>query len=165
MTMLVTGASGRLGRYVLREARKRNLDVAAWSGRQVGDLFGYTLTPVCLEDLQDIGRRFEALRPHVVLHIAAMANVNQCYRNPGLAEQINVQATSMLAGLAAGRCRFVHLSTDMVFGGDTAPYRETDPVAAALGLRENQGIGRTGGLAEQRCVRRALEPALRAKPW
>ena len=129
MTILVTGASGRLGRYVLREAQKRRLQLTAWSGNQTGQLFGRTLTPVRLEDLESVRRRFQDLRPHAVLHIAAMANVNECLRTPALAEQINVRASALLAELAAPACRFVHVSTDMVFGGDKAPYREDAPTA------------------------------------
>ncbi|HEV8060778.1 MAG TPA: SDR family oxidoreductase [Gemmataceae bacterium] len=143
MTLLVTGASGRLGRYVLREARKRNWEVAAWSGRQTGEIFGYLLTPVRLEAEEDVRRRFHALRPHAVLHIAAMANVGDCVRQAGLAEQINYRATSFLAEVAAAQCRFVYVSTDMVFGGDKAPYREPDPTAPL------SVYGRTKALAEQ----------------
>jgi dTDP-4-dehydrorhamnose reductase len=35
----------------------------------------------------------------------------------------------MLAELAGDHCRIVHVSTDMVFSGDQAPYREHDPRA------------------------------------
>ncbi len=143
MKLLVTGASGRLGRYLLREARKRDLEVAAWSGRQTDEIFGYSLTPVRLEHEEDVRRRFHALRPHAVLHIAAMANVSDCVRQAGRAEQINHRATSLLAELAAGVCRFVYVSTDMVFGGDKAPYREPD-LPAPLSI-----YGRTKVLAEQ----------------
>jgi dTDP-4-dehydrorhamnose reductase len=129
MTILVTGASGRLGRYVLHEAQKRNLQLTAWTGKQTGQMFGYNLTPVPLEDFESVRRHFQQLRPRAVLHIAAMANVNECMRTPQMAEQINVRAAALLAELASPACRFVHVSTDMVFGGDKAPYREDAPTA------------------------------------
>lgn len=147
MSLLVTGASGRLGRHVLREARRRQLNLTAWSGSFTGELFGYPVTPVRLENLEDFRQRFRALQPSGVLHIAAMANVNECFRDPSLAEQINHQATSAIAELAATHCRFVHVSTDMIFGGDKAPYREHDPVAP---LSE---YGRSKARAEQALAR------------
>ncbi len=49
MRLLVTGAGGRLGRYLLREARLRDFEVIAWSGRQTGEVSGYRLIPVPLE--------------------------------------------------------------------------------------------------------------------
>jgi dTDP-4-dehydrorhamnose reductase len=130
MAMLVTGASGRLGRYVLREARRRELSLTAWSGHQIGEIFGYPLTPVPLQDRDELQSRFEDLAPSAVLHIAALANVNECYHQPELAEQVNHNATALLAQLASrANARFIQVSTDMVFGGDKAPYRETDPAA------------------------------------
>ena len=129
MTILVTGASGRLGRYVLREARERGLQATTWSGKQTGQLFDYPLIPVPIDDSESVRRHFQQLRPRAVLHIAAMANVNQCMRTPAIAEQVNVRASALLAELASPPCRFVHVSTDMVFGGDKAPYREDAPTA------------------------------------
>ncbi len=129
MRILVTGASGRLGRYVLREARQRDLDVVAWSGRQTGEVFGYPLVPIQIEDAQEVSQRFRVAKSDAILHAAAFAKVNECYQNPARAWQVNVDATRTLAELATGKCPMVHVSTDMVFGGDRAPYREADPAA------------------------------------
>jgi dTDP-4-dehydrorhamnose reductase len=80
------------------------------------------LSPSALE------RSFETLRPDAVIHAAALADPDRCEEDPTLAEALNVGATETLARLcAARRARFVMLSTDLVFGGDHAPYRESDP--------------------------------------
>ncbi len=160
MTLLVTGASGRLGRYLLREARKRKLEIAAWSGRQTGEIFGYPLTPVRLEEEEEVRSRFHA-PASASLHIAAMANVSECVRNSGLAEQINHRATCLLADLAAGSCRFVYVSTDMVFGGEKRRIGKWTRLAA-IGLWQNQDKGRTGSSPTGEDMHRAAEPALRA---
>jgi dTDP-4-dehydrorhamnose reductase len=127
MRLLVTGAGGRLGRYILREARLRDYEVIAWSGRQTGEVSGYRLISVPLEKPDVLRKRFHEAKPDMVLHAAALAKVEDCRQNPWLADQVNAIAPCTLAELATSRCRLVHVSTDMVFRGDRAPYRESDP--------------------------------------
>jgi dTDP-4-dehydrorhamnose reductase len=127
MRLLVTGAGGRLGRYILREARLRDFEVIAWSGRQTGEVSGYRLISVPLEKPVVLRQRFLEAKPDMVLHAAALAKVEDCRQNPWLADQVNAIAPCTLAELCANHCRFVHVSTDMVFRGDQAPYREDDP--------------------------------------
>jgi dTDP-4-dehydrorhamnose reductase len=143
MKLLITGASGRLGRYVLREARVRGLDVIAWSGRQSGEVSGYRLHPVSMKDPAALRRHFREANPDAFLNIAALAKVDECRQDPWSTAQINSIAPVILAALTALRCRFVQVSTDMVFGGDRAPYRETAETAP---LSE---YGRSKARAEQ----------------
>ena len=98
----------------------------AWSGRQAGEVSGYRLIPVPLEKPEVLRQRFLEASPDLVVHTAALAKVDDCRQNPWLAGQVNAKAPYLLAELAAKRCRFVHVSTDMVFRGDCAPYREAD---------------------------------------
>ena len=48
MRIVLTGASGQLGGYLLRELQTRDWAVTAWSGHQTGELFGCRLHPVDL---------------------------------------------------------------------------------------------------------------------
>src|SRR5262249_48570044 len=130
MRLLLTGASGLLGAYLLRELAQWQGDGVAWSGTQGGDLFGRRLLPVDLADTDQVVAAFRQSKPTVVLHAAALASVAECQRDPQRARQVNVQATALLAELAAeGRARLVFVSTDLVFDGEHAPYRETDSAA------------------------------------
>jgi dTDP-4-dehydrorhamnose reductase len=126
MRYLITGASGQLGSYLLRELRGR-VTLSAWSGSKGGELFGIPLVPVELTNHEKITTAFAAARPEVVIHCAALARIADCYRDPARARQVNVAATEVLAGLSSrARTRFVFVSTDLVFDGQHGRYREED---------------------------------------
>ena len=130
MRVLVTGASGQLGSYLLRELRRRGGEVVAWSGTRRGDLFGVPLRPVDLGDAGAVAGGFREARPDVVVHAGALAGVDDCHRDPGRAHQVNTHGTAVLAELAAAAgARFVYVSTDHVFDGEHGWYREEDPPA------------------------------------
>jgi dTDP-4-dehydrorhamnose reductase len=129
MRVLVTGASGQLGSYLLLRLRG-GADVAAWSGTRRGDLFGVPLRPVDLADASAVADAFRRNRPAVVVHAGALARVADCHRDPDRAARVNTAGTVALAGLAAGAgARLVYVSTDLVFDGQRGGYREDDPPA------------------------------------
>jgi dTDP-4-dehydrorhamnose reductase len=130
MRLLLTGASGQLGAYLLRQLRADGGEVVAWSGHDAGERFGTRLLPVDLADPDAVAAAFRAARPDVVLHAGAMARVAGCHRDPALARRVNTEATALLAELAAAAGGgLVFVSTDMVFDGERAPYREEDESA------------------------------------
>lgn len=130
MRLLLTGASGQLGAYLLREGLRRGGPLAAWSGHRPGELFGCPLRPVDLTNADAVATAFREARPDVVIHAAAMAGVADCHRDPARAESINTRGSARIAELAAqSEARLVHVSTDMVFDGERGGYREEDAVA------------------------------------
>ncbi len=130
MRVLVTGASGHLGSYLLRECRRRGDSVVAWSGRRQGELFGWPLRPIDLTEADAVAAAFHDARPEVVVHTAALTVVSDCQREPERAERINACGSAILAELAdRAKIPLLHVSTDMVFDGERAPYREGDAVA------------------------------------
>jgi dTDP-4-dehydrorhamnose reductase len=128
--ILVTGASGQLGSYLLRELRQRDAAVIAWTGSQTGERFGYPLLPVDLRNGDVVVKAFCDARPDIVIHTAAMSAVADCVRDPAAAAAVNVQGTRLLAELADERkARLLNVSTDLVFDGERAPYRQDDGCA------------------------------------
>ena len=149
---LVTGASGQLGAYVIRELMRGGREVVAWSGTRVETVQGVAVRPVELSNRDLVAQAFRDAAPTAVIHAAAMAAVGDCARDPVRADAVNHQGTAMLAELAANsRARFVFVSTDLVFDGVHAPYRE-DAAPAPL-----SAYGRTKAHAEQAldCVRQS----------
>lgn len=66
----------------------------------------------------------------VVIHCAALTDVDRCEEAPDLAMQLNRDASICLARAAASNeAKFVFISTDAVFSGNKcSPYTEVDPV-------------------------------------
>jgi dTDP-4-dehydrorhamnose reductase len=144
MRLLLTGASGQLGAYVLLAVRDWKTDVVAWSGSRTGELFGRPLRPVDLADAGAVAAAFREAGPDVVLHAGALTSVAGCHRDPRRARQVNAEGTATLADLAArAGARLVLVSTDLVFDGEGGSYREEDPVSPL------SVYGRTKVAAEQ----------------
>ncbi len=130
MRLLLTGASGLLGSYLLRECLRQDEEVVAWSGRQQGERFGCLLRPIDIVDPDALVSAFHDARPDCIIHTAALAAVSDCHRDPQRAERINTHSSAILAELAdRAKIPLFHVSTDMVFDGQHAPYREGDAVA------------------------------------
>lgn len=129
MRILITGASGLLGAYLAQAATSRRLDAS---------FVGLTLVPEddprwlrCdLTDPDSVTRLWERVAPQLVVHGAALTNVDLCERDPALADAVNRRATELLARHAVtSGTRLVYVSTDSVFDGRRGGYAETDEPA------------------------------------
>jgi dTDP-4-dehydrorhamnose reductase len=130
MRWLVTGASGHLGGYLLRELVGRGETVVAWSGGRRGPGEGVELRPVDLCEPDAVQDAFQAARADVCVHAAALATVADCWKEPERARRVNVDATRFLTELTdRNGVRFVFVSTDLVFDGERGSYREGDATA------------------------------------
>jgi dTDP-4-dehydrorhamnose reductase len=130
MRILVTGATGALGGYLLRELARTDVDVTAWAGSRAGARYAYPVWPVDLADADAVARAFRAAEPDAVLHAGAVAAVAECFRHPEWAWLVNARGSALLADLAAeAGCRLVLVSTDLVFDGEKGWYDERDPPA------------------------------------
>ena len=118
MKLVVTGAAGLLGKGLVQVFREQHETVALT--REDGDL----------TDANRMRALLEEIRPEVIVHAAAMPDLDECEKNPELAFRVNTEATRSLAKIAQDLgARFAFISTDAVFDGMAkGPYVETDPV-------------------------------------
>jgi dTDP-4-dehydrorhamnose reductase len=89
---------------------------------------GYTYESVNLRNAVSVQQLLEKHRPDVIIHAAAMTQVDECERNKDVCWDTNVAATRYLIQAAEKYNAFLlFLSTDFIFDGLEGPYREDDP--------------------------------------
>ncbi|MFA6471828.1 MAG: SDR family oxidoreductase [Candidatus Latescibacterota bacterium] len=126
MRVLVTGSTGRIGRALLLQ-RPADIETEVLLDpceQSDSDLPWYRA------DISDHDKTVMAItcaQPDMVVHLAAMTDVDRCERNPGKAIRVNDKGAGNVAE-ACSKCGagMVFLSTDYVFNGLCGPYTETD---------------------------------------
>ncbi|GAA5881432.1 hypothetical protein JCM16303_005647 [Sporobolomyces ruberrimus] len=128
MRIVVTGASGFLGREVYSALSARQYDVTGLAFSRSSR----ELVRVDLNDSRGIEALLEGLKPDVVVHCAAERRPDVCEASPDAARSLNVRATSNLARLSSAlKFALIYISTDYVFDGTAPPggYEVTDEPA------------------------------------
>ncbi len=125
MKVLITGAAGRIGGSLLLQ-KPPEIDVEVllspfsrqleypWYRTDIGDRDKTVMTVTCAD-------------PDVVIHCAAVTDVDRCETDPETAYRINSEGAGNIAQ-ACAECgaRMVLISTDHVFDGVSGPYSEND---------------------------------------
>lgn len=118
--VLVTGASGLLGREVLQSFTRAGWNVLglAYSRAREG------LKKVDLCDPKQVENVLDEFQPRVVIHSAAERRPDVVDKKSDSALALNVSATESLASLCAQRDIFLlYISSDAVFDGKAPPYK------------------------------------------
>jgi dTDP-glucose 4,6-dehydratase len=153
MKLLVTGGAGFIGsafiRMWLAEAGSDevvNLDALTYAGNlenlaSVANDPRYSLAHVNLCEADAVGRIVAAAAPDAIVHFAAESHVDRSILSPRPAIDTNFVGTFNLleAAKSAGVQRFIHVSTDEVYGSieapheadESAPLRTSSPYSAS----------------------------------
>lgn len=124
--LLVTGASGLLGSNLALHAAAHHTVVGVTNQHPLAQAPFDTVQADLLAP-GAVARVLDEAQPDWVVHCAALADIDACERKPELAHKLNTELPGELARETARRnLRFVHISTDAVFDGSKAPYKETD---------------------------------------
>ena len=129
MKILLTGASGLLGNAYAEVAIRRGHSIIALSGHREPVVEGIERSiRINARELEQITKLTLEIWPDVIVNCAAISSPADVDANPNLAEKINVALPRHLSQLSTHLgARFLHISTDMVFDGQSeAPYRSTD---------------------------------------
>lgn len=159
--LVVTGGAGFIGsaliRYLIRETAHRvvNVDCLTYAGNleslgEVTSSARYHFEPVDIRIAPEVRRLFREYRPDGVLHLAAESHVDRSIDAPAAFLETNVVGTFTLLEAARGflqslpqvdreRFRFVHVSTDEVYGSaaegvsftEESRYAPNSPYAAS----------------------------------
>jgi dTDP-4-dehydrorhamnose reductase len=124
LKVLVTGASGLCGSKIAQLTPQGN---SVYSGyKRDKPKYGISIQ-FDITNLNQVTRAFSKINPDVVIHAAALTNVDECEINKELAWKINVEGTKNIAE-ASKKCHsfLVYISTDYVFNGEKGNYTETE---------------------------------------
>ncbi|MBV8866526.1 MAG: dTDP-glucose 4,6-dehydratase [Acidobacteriaceae bacterium] len=147
MKLVVTGGAGFIGSCFVRMALRENwadqiinLDKLTYAGnlenlQPVANHAGYRFVQHDISDSAVIEDLFASIAPDAVVHFAAESHVDRSIHSPAPVIQTNFNGTFALLEAARKHklARFVHVSTDEVYGSIEAPYEadETYPLRAS----------------------------------
>src|SRR6185503_68627 len=131
MKILITGANGFLGYYLVEQLLEKDYSVIATGKGECrlpfthGTKFQYLsmdfTDPFSIHDV------FENIKPDVVIHAGAMSKPDDCELDQMKAYLINVEGTvQLLINAEDLKSFFIFLSTDFVFDGEKGMYKEED---------------------------------------
>ena len=130
MRILITGSNGLLGQKLisaLRNDPEVELTATSRGTDRTADTLGPRYRSVDISRQEEVDAVFDAVCPEVVIHSAAMTNVDACELDPVACKLQNITATEYLVKAAKRHgSHFIFLSTDFIFDGENGPYREED---------------------------------------
>jgi dTDP-glucose 4,6-dehydratase len=178
MRIIVTGGAGFIGSAVCRhlitktDAHVVNLDKLTYAGnleslRSVSGSSRYRFTKVDICDEASVRNVFDEVSPDAVLHLAAESHVDRSITGSRSFIDTNIVGTytmleaarrywSTLSGVAKDKFRFLHVSTDEVYGSlgaeglfqESTAYDPSSPYAASKAASDHLAVAwhRTYGL-------------------
>ncbi len=153
--VIVTGGAGFIGSAFVRttlgawpSAEILNFDKLTYAGNlenlaSIPESASYTFFHGDICDAEAVSRAFEEFQPDAIVHFAAESHVDRSIHSPAPVFETNLRGTFTLleAARMRGLARFLHVSTDEVYGsisGDADadeqyPLRTSSPYSASKG--------------------------------
>lgn len=123
MKVLVTGANGFLGKKIVKILKQKNFTIIPTS--KIKDSTNLFLDITKKESVLEL---LKSENPDVVIHTAALTNVDWCEENPKETFKVNVEGTKNVCnGCIKTNAKMVLISTDYIFDGSkSSSYVEND---------------------------------------
>ena len=147
MKLLITGASGLLGINLALEAMREHEVI----GLDRGKLQSAPFRVMQFDFLRngEIHYLLDTIHPDALINCAAIANLEECEREPDQAYQLNAEFPRGLARACAERdIQFLHLSTDAVFDGTKRDAYTEDDEPNPLGVYSQTKLAGEGAVRE-----------------
>lgn len=129
-TILTTGSNGLLGQKLTERLLQSNpfkLIATAKGANRYPVKTGYQYAALDITNPAEMQAVLWQYKPDIIIHTAAITQVDVCQSEPENCHEVNVLAVKNLASLCkANHIHLIYLSTDFVFDGKHGPYQEED---------------------------------------
>lgn len=128
MKILVTGANGLLGQKLVSLLQeKEDIELIATArGKSVQTITRGTFYMLDVTDKNQVDTLISATKPDVIIHTAAMTQVDDCETKRDACVLNNVTAVEhLIEACSKNGVHLVHVSTDFIFDGTHGPLDET----------------------------------------
>jgi dTDP-4-dehydrorhamnose reductase len=138
MQALVIGATGQVGKELMRQLTLRGAEAAGTYRSRPSP----GLSPLDITDTRAVAALVARVQPTVVFLPAALTAVDYCEMHRDEAWQINMAAPAAVAQTAAvAGAKLVFYSTEYVFDGQHGPYGEDDAIHPLGVYAESKAAG------------------------
>lgn len=127
MKIFVTGGSGLLGSSLLFELTKKHEVISGDHSKYIKikkNAFSHLKIDICKSSSL---KNIESNSPDVIIHAAALTDLEFCEKNPKIAYDVNVKGTQNVLKVAR-KCnaKIIYFCTDYIFDGKRGDYSEND---------------------------------------
>lgn len=125
---MVTGASGLLGYELCNQLSASGRKVSALKFTNQLGIKGVEEFVVDITNKYLVKKIVEQQKPDIIVHAAGITNVDECEKNPSLAETVHVMGTRNVAESAKSKnISLIYISTDHLWDGTNAKVDEKTP--------------------------------------
>ena len=124
--ILITGGSGLLGGNLAKMARERFETYAAYHGHPI-KMKNCNTFSLDIRNQNTTHNMVNKINPELIIHTAALTNVDYCEDHQKDAWNLNVEGTRNMTKAAEDvGAKFIYISTDSIFDGKKGMYTEDD---------------------------------------
>jgi dTDP-4-dehydrorhamnose reductase len=122
MKVLITGSSGMLAKDIINSfAQTESTKIYGVDLIKSPSTYAIEQHVLDLTNLLDLEEMVRKIKPDLIIHTAAIVNLNTCEENYGLANKLHIDSSRVLA---SSKARIIYISTDSVFNGKKGNYTE-----------------------------------------
>ena len=129
MRILFTGGSSLLAQAWIKINNSKDTFVLGQHKREIVSN-KHEVVQLAYSEPSILKEQIKSLNIDVIINCIGLTNVESCEKNSKEANFLNIQLPSLISSIASDlNLKFVHISTDQLYEGDTPYYNEEAPVA------------------------------------
>ena len=130
--LLITGAGGFLGSHLVHKASSM-YEIFGLSYKSPLPLDSKHSVYFDIADSKQLVHHLKTIQPDFIIHAAALSSEGACRKHSDLAHQVNVESVAVISNYCkSNNVKLIFTSTDLVFGGNHAPYDVYDQDAPQM---------------------------------